>query len=430
MRIIAHGSTDVGLHRGHNEDSYLVDKKSSIFVVADGLGGHNAGEVASQMFIEEVGRQTPWVESLLETHRLASDEGSRQRILGYLPRIIEQANERIFLDAQRTPGRRGMATTAVLFLPAGDEAFICHVGDSRLYLFRDGKLFRATEDHSLVMQLFKRGHLTEEEIETHPQKNVILRSIGSQPTVEVDTVYLDLLSGDKFLLCTDGLSDMVSEEELADLMAGLRGEELVKQCIDAAKRNGGHDNITVVVVELLDDEAGIEETDSISQQPQQLGALEKVEFLQDIFLFSDLSNQECLKVNRILYQRDYDVRESIIREGEEGDELYVVARGQVEIWRNQTHLTSIGPGGHFGELGMMGREVRSATVEAGEEACSLLVIRRDDFLKLLQDDPALGNKVLWAFLENLADRLRDLSGRLAGGRTRPSTGPGGMRSRA
>ncbi len=410
MRYRAFVASDPGRQRTDNEDAYFVDEARSLFAVADGMGGHNAGEVASATVADEVERQAPWLEKLLTAHRKQQTQSTRQALLRFLPGVIEAANERVFQEAQRDTSKRGMGSTAIVFVPAEEDAFIGHVGDSRLYLFRAGQLFRITEDHSLVMQLFKRGLLREEELSTHPRKNVILRSVGGQPTVEVDTLYVDVYPGDRFVLCSDGLSDMVSEPELADLLAAFSGEQLVQAAVDTANRNGGLDNITVVLVEaLLDDE----QPHDLTEPGVTMGLAEKVEFLQDIFLFAELSDQECVKVNRILYERTVRAGAPIVREGELGEELFMVARGSVQVRRGDVHLVDIGAGGHFGELGMLGQDRRSASVLAREET-TLLLIRRADFMQLIKDDPALGNKITWAFLSNLADRVRDLSRRLAG----------------
>lgn len=411
MHYRAYVASDPGRQRTENEDAFFVDEARCLFAVADGMGGHNAGEVASAIVVDEVARQAPWLERLLEDHCREQSQTTRQALLRFLPAVVEAANERVYQEALRDSTKRGMGSTAVVFVPAEEDAFIGHVGDSRVYLFRTGQLFRITEDHSLVMQLFKRGLLRAEELATHPRKNVILRSVGGQASVEVDTLYVDVYPGDRFVLCSDGLSDMVSEPDLAGLLAAHPGGEFVHAAVDAANAAGGRDNITVVLVEAAQDE-----DEALEQAPlagASLGLAEKVDFLQDIFLFAQLTDQECVKVNRILYERKVRAGTPIVREGEYGEELYFVARGTVQVRRGDVHLVDIGPGGHFGELGMLGRDQRSASVLAREDT-TLLFMRRVDFMQLLQDDPTLGNKVTWAFLANLADRVRDLSRRLAG----------------
>ena len=194
-------------------------------------------------------------------------------------------------------------------------------------------------------------------------------------------------------------------------MASYRGRDLVDQAINAANRNGGLDNITVITVEIQQDTTQLT-TQLTTSFSRTLGMVEKVDFLQDIFLFKHLTDQECIKLNRFLFESHYPSGAIIIEEGEPGDELFIVAQGQVAIYQGDTHLLNIGPGGHFGELAILRDDLRSATAVA-EGDTSLFVITRQDFLDLLQSDQTMGNKVLWAFLENLAERVQDLSLRLS-----------------
>ena len=401
MRLRAYGSTHPGQVRDHNEDALLLDEQNGVYVVADGMGGANAGEVASSMVIEEVRRQA---KSLTETIQDQADDADRGRrwALHYLPQVIEQVNRMIFEEGQRVRSRKGMGTTVVMLLPVGDEAYVCHVGDSRLYLLRAGELFQVTEDHSLVNHLLSRGQITPDQAVDHPHKNLITRCVGIQPNIEVDSLYLDLQEGDRLLLCSDGLTDMVSDARLHALALKHAGQDLVDAAIEAANRAGGHDNVTVLVIEVERDD---------SEHPARLGMLERVEVLQDIFLFAKLNDQECVRVNRILYEEQHTARSQILRKGVQGSEFYIVVSGQVGIWDGRTHLTDIGPGGHFGEFSLLEDQPRSADVWAKSD-CTLLVIRRSDYLELVAADPALAIKVYQAFLKHLADRVRDLSTRV------------------
>ena len=393
------------MKRDHNEDYFLVAKKRQIYALADGMGGHAAGEVASAMFTEIVDQEISRLGTALE-RKGVDDDQKRRRIIAELPRVVQSANAAIFAESQRNPNRRGMGTTGILFVPTGEQGYICHVGDSRLFLFRNDELHQITEDHSYVTQLIKAGQLTPAEAVNHPLKNVVMHCIGTQATVKVDTLYLDIAPGDAFLLCSDGLTDMVSAAELTALMAQYRGAELVKQAIAAANRNGGIDNITVLVVEAREDR-GVPSTIT------DYGVMKTSRFIRKLFLFKDLTEQEAIKVNRIIYHRSLPPKARIITAGERGKELFLIAKGTVEVWKGDTYLTRIGEGGHFGELGMMGEAERSASVVASTD-CDLMVIHADDLRKLIGEDQTLGNKVLWAFLENLTDRLRDLSSRLSG----------------
>ncbi len=401
MRLKAFGGTHPGCVRDHNEDAMLLDERNSVFVVADGMGGANAGEVASRMVVEEVARQA---RSLALSLSEQSEDAVRGRrwALHYLPQVIEQANRMVHDEAKRVRAHRGMGTTVVMFMAVEAEAYVCHVGDSRLYLLRDGELFQVTEDHSLVTRLLRAGRISPEEAEDHPRKNLITRSVGIQPEVEVDALYLDLRPGDRLLLCSDGLSDMLTHEYIQDLALHYQGQQLVDAAIQAALEAGGHDNVTVLVVEV---------EQQVEEHPARMGVLERVEFLQDIFLFAQLGDRECVKINRILYEQHYVKGDRIIRKGSRGDEFYIVVTGSVAIKDGRVHLTSIGPGGHFGEFSLLEDQPRSADVWA-ENECTLLIIRRSDFLHLVANEPSVGTKVYQAFLKHLADRVRDLSNRV------------------
>ena len=404
MRFRAYAASHPGMKRDHNEDSFLVAKQQQIYALADGMGGHAAGEVASGMFTEIVDREIRRLGTALERKGVHDDE-KRRRIIAELPQVVQTANADIFAESQRNPTRRGMGTTGILFLPTGEQGYICHVGDSRLYLFRNDELHQITEDHSYVIQLIKAGKLTHAEAEHHPLKNVVMQCIGTQATVKVDTLYLDIAPGDQFLLCSDGLSDMVSPPELAAVMAQYRGADLVKQAIAAANRNGGMDNITVLVVEAREDR-------DVPSTITDYGVMKTSRFIRKLFLFASLTEQEAIKVNRVIYHRSFPPNAEIIAAGDRGKELFFVREGTVEVWKGDTYLTRIGQGGHFGELGLFGDATRSASVIAATQ-CELMVINADDLQKLIAEDQTLGNKVLWAFLENLSERVRDLSSRLS-----------------
>ena len=407
MKLYTYGNTDVGAARDHNEDSFLIDNEVGLCVIADGMGGHSAGEVASSMFTSIIESEMEKWKNYINTHP-QNQENWRAQVLKALPQTIEIANLQIYEESQRDNTKRGMGTTGILFLPFDNCAFTCHVGDSRLYLYRSNRLYQLTEDHSLVMSLYKQGFLAAEDLPNHPQKNVILRSVGSKPNVEVDTLYFEIFHGDTLLLCTDGLTDMVSYPELVNLLETHRGLDLVNSAINLANKNGGKDNITVVIAEVHDDY-----TESSPTLPSlRFGITEKAKFLKNIYLFSELTEQECFKFNRIIYQQEYPEGTPIIRQGEYGEELFIIANGSVGIWKEQVYLTSIGAGGHFGEMGIIGNEQRSATVLA-ESDCTLFVIKREDLRELFNSDQTLANKVLWAFLSYLADRVRDLTNRLS-----------------
>jgi protein phosphatase len=228
-------ATDVGRVRDGNEDAHLVDDVIGLVAVADGIGGHRAGEVASATAIEALRSSITSGRTLRES--------------------IEDANEAVFAKAQTDINLRGMGTTLTVgTLVAGNTMLLGHVGDSRAYLLHDGELRQVTVDHSLVEELVQEGRLTADEAAVHPQRSIITRSIGTDPTVEVDVYPVELSVGDRLLLCSDGLTDMVHPEEIA---ATLRREEDPTRAsavlVDAANQAGGVDNITVVIVAVTDE---------------------------------------------------------------------------------------------------------------------------------------------------------------------------------
>jgi len=238
-----HGS-DLGLQRQGNEDNYFV--RAPLFVVADGMGGAQAGEVASEMAVESFGSGLPDGDS--------PAEGLRH--------IIEEANRRIHERSRSDQLRAGMGTTVTAAFVGEESVTVAHVGDSRCYLVRDGELIRLTDDHSLVGELIKRGKLSEEAAESHPQRSVITRALGPEPDVQVDVVEQQAQAGDLFLVCSDGLTSMVREPKLKPLLVGDARplEEIGRELIAAANAAGGRDNITVILFTL-------EEVDAPARDP-------------------------------------------------------------------------------------------------------------------------------------------------------------------
>jgi len=228
--------TDTGRQRSANEDSFFV--RAPIFVVADGMGGAQAGEVASKAAAEAFDRDLP--------------PGSPER---FLRETIEAANREIHELAHDDPSRAGMGTTitAAIVNPESEEVVIGHVGDSRAYRLRGGKLERLTRDHSLVEEMRRKGQLTDAQAEDHPQRSIITRALGPEAEVDVDVQTVPAAPGDLFLICSDGLTTMVDEAKIARLLAGAGSmEAAVRGLVDEANRAGGRDNITALAFRLED----------------------------------------------------------------------------------------------------------------------------------------------------------------------------------
>ena len=253
MRLSHAGATDVGRKRTHNEDAYLLLPEESLFCVADGMGGHASGEVAARIAVEEMAeffRTTGRDEDATWPFRMDPARGyDENRLLTG----VKLANLRIFERGASDQRLRNMGTTlvAVSFPRSGGAALVGHVGDSRAYLLRNGGIRQITEDHSLLNDYRKSRALTPEEIEAFPHKNVIVRALGMKDLVEVDLVREELQDGDVLLLCSDGLSGMVPDERIAEIVRGhpkdLRGA--AQALVDAENEAGGQDNVTCVLVQ-------------------------------------------------------------------------------------------------------------------------------------------------------------------------------------
>lgn len=245
--IIAAGMTHVGCVRPNNEDAFRIDLDSGLFLVADGMGGHLSGEVASSMAVELISRDyRKW----FENQGKEVGEGLLTACREALLESIRRANEAIFVLSQGDPRHRGMGTTLVALAAAGDGIVQFHVGDSRIYRLRDGQLVQLTEDHSWIAEQVRMGLLTEEEARLSKAKNVITRALGVVWDVEVDIATYPRKEGDLYLLCTDGLSDAVPREIIEEVLKTHMGdlEEAAKALIDQALSSGGPDNVTVVLV--------------------------------------------------------------------------------------------------------------------------------------------------------------------------------------
>ncbi|MFQ3549226.1 MAG: Stp1/IreP family PP2C-type Ser/Thr phosphatase [Armatimonadota bacterium] len=244
--IIAIGAkTDLGRVRENNEDKYefftpeeedVLASKGSFFAVADGMGGHSAGQIASELALKTV------IKSYYNDKSPVINESLRN--------AVKEANAVIYETSRAIVERNGMGTTLTALVIRGEEIFIAQVGDSRCYRLRDGNIEQITEDHSWVNEQVKRGGMTEEEAMMSPYKNVITRSLGNNPTVEVDIFTDEIEPDDKYLLCSDGLSNLVTPDEIKNEMQKASASFAASNLVDIALDRGGHDNVTVLIVHI------------------------------------------------------------------------------------------------------------------------------------------------------------------------------------
>lgn len=244
----AAGLTDIGKVRSINQDSFHLLEDNNIYIVADGMGGHAAGDQASRIAVKTITEILSAYD--FATEALEGEEPDASMSVEELIRYaLQEANEQILLASLSNQHLQGMGTTAIVGVEYRGSLYVGHIGDSRTYLIREQQLSQITEDHSVVQQLVKAGAISEEEAQVHPYKNVITRCLGMQANVEPDTLELVLQAGDRILMCSDGLSNMVSDQTMQDYVNQYADpKEACEKLVALANENGGTDNITVVLL--------------------------------------------------------------------------------------------------------------------------------------------------------------------------------------
>jgi protein phosphatase len=239
MKIGFWGATDCGLKRSNNQDSFLIDESRGLAIVADGMGGHSGGEVASNLAVQTA-------------HEVVKSAAPQESARSVILKAFEKANAKIYQLAQQDSQKLlGMGTTMVLCFQRDNKLYIGNVGDSRAYLVKQDKLWQITEDHSLLNEQLKAGMIQEHQLNQLSGKNVITRSVGYEATVQVDIIERPLALGDRFLFCSDGLTSVISDQEIANVLRSSSGEEVVTKAISRALAAGGYDNITVLYAEVF-----------------------------------------------------------------------------------------------------------------------------------------------------------------------------------
>jgi len=395
--------SDRGLVRSNNQDSVYAGPR--LLAVADGMGGHAAGEIASALAVrtvhEEIKKQADLITDYAALAKGAAKVTKRD-ILNMLEFAVNRASSRVHAEAAKDEKKRGMGTTLVALLVIGHTAFIIYVGDSRIYLLREGVLEQLTEDHTVRNELIKKRKMSREQVEQIAQKNAITRAVGVYEHAEPDTLVMDLLQGDRFLLCSDGLCGYFEEdlETLGRLLSNPNADAAARSLIDAANEQGGKDNITSVIVTVGDATA----RDVTRAKQLQL----KRETLARMPLFRPLNDREILRVLQVTDVTAFKNGEQVMTEGATGEELFIVLSGTLRVTRGGAELATLKTGDHVGEMALVRSQPRSATV-VSEGPSELMVIRRTEFFEILRKEHQLAVKLLWQFLGVLADRLADTS---------------------
>lgn len=399
----AFGCTDVGRIRDHNEDTFVIDESLNVAIVSDGVGGHAAGEIASTATAEIILRELRANRDVLDAFLADANFYNRARATDLLQSAIETANREVYDMAGETPEHFGMAATVVVLLLLGPSAIVAHVGDSRVYIHRHGEQHQLTLDHSFSRWQLRLGIISREEAEHSGPETKITRAIGAADSVQVDALHVELMPGDTFLLCSDGLSDYFLGDEFAEALRGRDVSLVPAHLVNLANEVGGKDNVTAVVVQVIDCES----------VPEDATVVRKIEAIRGIPLFATLSYREIMILLEMIHVREYGAGERILAQGDAGDELFVVLSGTVDVSRNRQPLARLSHGGFFGEMSLVDRSPRSADVDT-VEPCTLMILRRAEFDRLVNQNHVLGVKLLRAFCAELTARLRATTRELAG----------------
>lgn len=318
---------------------------------------------------------------------------------------LELASAKIYKMGLSEQGKKGMGTTCCALLVRGDKGVMAHVGDSRLYMLRGGAIHQLSEDHTFLQEAVRHGIMTPEQAKQSTHKNIITRAVGPLEKVIVDTLVFDVLDGDTFLLCSDGLHGYIEEPtELTPILSVPRLDAVPAQLVELANGRGGADNITVIALRVEAESGTQEEKEEQTERATLVNA--GLETMRHIQLFEELSMAELLRVSNCCRQQDFAPDQVIIREGESSEALFLLVNGQVVVERNEHPVAILGAGSHFGEMALLSQRPRSATVKARTMA-NVLVLERPLFFAMLQQDSVLATKFLWRLAQSLSLRLDD-----------------------
>lgn len=408
MAIQFSARTDIGLTRDQNEDNFLIDRKLQLFIVCDGMGGHNSGEVASATAVNVVREMMLKHRQILDDYTSGASKRSERDIRDLLAEAVETANSRIHERGMASAAQRGMGTTLCLLLVAGSHGFYAHVGDSRLYRQRGDSYEQLTMDHSFYNEVMLNQPELASELIDDRFKNAITRALGPTASVEVDTEAFQLKPGDKFMLCSDGLHGYLDEDEgaLERLMGMSDLDRSAEAMIRYANDQGGKDNTTAIIVQVGAEVVPAQET------PSSFG------ILRGFPLLRHLNDAELKQLVAMSTPRDFVAGAQVWADNDETDGLYIILSGALQISRSNTLISRIGPGQYVGSITVMDGGRRSAAAHADKSGpAKVLVVKRDTFNEVLLKQQGLGVKLLWGIARSLAARLRNATDQLV------STGP-------
>lgn len=398
------GLSMAGSKHETNEDAFLCLPDEGLLAVCDGMGGKGLGAKAAATAL---GRIRAHLAANLDRDGWPMDaDGNpqrRQAVRELLGSALQEANTAVHVQTRADWASRGMGTTATVLLVLGRCAFVGHVGHTRVYLLRGQKLHCLTEDHTVLAEIQRRKHgFDEATLKKLPYRTSLTRVLGPQPTVDPDLSDIELLPGDRFLLCSDGLHLHLDDEPgpLVSLLQAGALQDSPQRMIELVRSQGEADDLTAVVAEVLPAQPVTSELTRSLHQRFSFG----LQGIGSVALFKHLNDAELFRLLGIAEDCEFSAGETILREGDEGDTMYVLLAGNVSVHVGGRQRAVLGEGSHVGEMALMTRQPRTATIRA-ETRVLAKRLRRDPLYAVLRENPLLANKVLWNMVSVLSDRL-------------------------
>lgn len=407
IETVGFGVTDVGRKREQNEDAYVIDDELGLYVVCDGLGGHAAGETASALAIDTVRSVIAEARESLAKVAEGVSNYDHETLRTLTSKAVRKACVAVHEAATADPDLAGMGCTLTLLLVAGSKGVMAHVGDTRLYLFRDGAAWQLSSDHTFAEDLVRRGQLTPDAASTHPYSSALTRAIGAQEAVEVESLILDVLPDDLFVICSDGLTHYLEGlGELAAILNEESHEDSPRVLVDLANERGGRDNVTVVTVRVSSPDEGNQRVTEVVED-----ATRRLEAIRRVPMFRRARYADLIRVSNFAELRACDEGEVVFSKDRDEGQFCIALEEGLEVLGPEGAVRSLRPGDFIGAPCLLIDRPCRATLRVAAPT-TVLLIRGSEFRALVRRRPYFGVLVLAELAQSLDTELASAGERI------------------